>query len=244
VIITGRLRLPYPSFLTAWSALDLGQPPVALLPGTAISHRASTEQAWQHLTEQGLASGRELTDHFGRTLELIATASTRFYGWFHTGDGDTRSILVAGAKVLAAVDGQTVTLRPSPSSSGAKALIDTLPETPAAPGPAFSAPASTLTQQDGTGIVSTVRPTGQAAVTAKMRQILSTPRTGGGQLYAARRERPGHYKICDQPLSYFDTTHGRMIAEEREAGTGIVWRTLIPADPKILVKRLSALLPR
>lgn len=241
MIITGRLTLPYVSFLTAWAALDLGQLPTALLPGRAVSR--DTHDAWHDLTEQGLASGRELADHFGRTLELIATATTRFYAWFYAGDGDTRSILVAGAKVVATIDGETVTLQPSSSNSGAKALVDLLPEAPPAPGQALSAPAGTLTEADGTKIVSTVRPIGQAAITARMRQVLSLPRTGGGQLYAARREGPGQYRPCAGPLSYFDTQHGRMLAEEREAGTGIVWRTLIPADPKLLVKRLNAILP-
>lgn len=246
MIISRRVALPYSSFRTAWLALDLGQVPTALLPGR-IAPRAGesmaeiTERAWEDLFERDLATGHQLDEDFERTLRRLATAATRFYAFFHEGDGDTRSVLVAGSAVVAMVDGDTVTLRPCRTVSGAKALVDALPDAPAAPGEALSAPAGELRRRSGTRVLSPLQATGAVA---RMRTVLALPRTGGGQLYAARRDQTGHIQSCAKPLSYFDTPTGRYLAAEHETAGGTRWRTLIPADQALIVTRLEALPPR
>lgn len=238
MIISRSVSLPYPSFLTAWLALELGELPTALLPARVPNADGTlaeqTERAWQDLADRELA-GTELTEEFAGTLTLLATARTRFYGFFHEGDGDTRSVLVANAKLVATIDGTTVTLQPCHTNS-AQAVVDELPKIAKAPGEALSTPASALR----TTLLTEVRPTG---VAARMRWLLAQPRTGGGQLYAARQDRNGHRRVCDQPLSYVDTATGRILATEHRAADGTSWRSLVPADPALLVRRLTTLLP-
>jgi hypothetical protein len=245
VIISERVTLPYPGFVTAWLSLDLGDVPTALLPGGPVSPAGRTlaeitERAWDDLIERGLAAGRTLAGELEHTLRRLATASARFYGFFHEGDGDTRSVLVAGSRVVASVDGGTVTLRPCWTESGARALVDLLPVVPKAPGEAVAAPPGDLARTRAPRITATVRPTGPAA---RMRWLLAQPRTGGGQLYAARQDRNGRRRVCDRPLSYIDIPAGRFLAAERQAGDGVTWRSLVPADSDLLIRRLDALLP-
>jgi ESX secretion-associated protein EspG len=246
VILSRQVSLPYPSFLTAWLALDLGELPTALLPGriaprTGESLESITERAWADLFERELATGRQLTEDLERTLRRLATANTRFYAFFHEGAGDTRSVLVAGSAVVATVDGGTVTLRPCRTASGARALVDALPDVPAAPGEPLSAPAEELARRSRPGALSTLRPAGSAAL---MRVVLGQPRTGGGQLFAASRDHTGHFRSHARPLSYFDTPIGRYLAAEDEGADGTRWRTLVPGDPELIAKRLNAILPR
>jgi hypothetical protein len=98
-----------------------------------------------------------------------------------------------------------------------------------------------LARQSGSSVLSAVRPMGRAV---KMRAILAQPRTSGGQLYAARRDHLGHFQTCARPLSYFDTSSGRYLATEHDGVDGTRWRTLVPADQALLVRRLDGLLPR
>lgn len=211
MIIRRRVILPYPSFLTAWLALDLGELPSALLPATHIP-RATAEQAWEDLFERDLALGHTLDELFAGTLRVLNRAATRYYAFFHEGDRDTCSVLVAG-RVIAEVDGNTITLRPARTNDGARALVDALPHRPKTPGEPLSAPADSPTD--------------------RMRWLLSQTRTGGGQIYVARRDR-----TCDQPISYFDSKVGRFIATEDMCG----WRSLIPADAATLRKRISEMM--
>ncbi len=242
------MSLPYPSFLVGWLALDLGDLPTALLPARPMANDGSlaevTDRAWENLVELGLATGRRLAEEFEGTLRKLATSSICFYAFFHEGEGDTRSALVAGSAIVATVDGATVTLRRSWSDSGAHALVDVLPVLPKGSGAALSVPADELARTSGTGVVTTARPTGRAAVAARMRWLLSQPRTGGGQLYASRRDRNGQRLGCDRPLSYLDNATGRYLAAEHNGADGTRWRTLVPADPALLIRRVRALLPR
>jgi len=243
VIISRRVTLPYPSFLTAWLALDLGELPTPLLPAQPVpagqSRAEVTERAWLDLAERELATGRKLNEDLHGTLRLLATASSRFYAFFHEGDGDTRSALVAGSVIVATVDGNTVTLRPRRTGSGPQALVEALPPMPKGPGEALSATTDELARSNG--IVTAVRPTGTAA---RMRWLRAQPRTGGGQLYASRRDQDGQRLTCEHPLSYVDTSGGRYLAIEHGGRDGTSWRTLIPADSALLVQRVRALLPR
>lgn len=243
MILPTRVSLPYASFATAWLTLGLGEVPTALLPGRAAPAGGDldeiTERAWEDLFERELALGRQLDEGLAGTLRVLDGAPTRYYAFFHEGDGDTRSVLVAGARVVAAVDGGTVTLRPSRSGSGARQLVDLLPQVPKAPGEALSAPVGELS---GSGFMAEARPTGQAAVIPRMRWVLAQPRTGGGQIFAARRGADGHHLVCARQLSYLDSEVGRLITTEHRAGDGTTWRTLIPADAATLRKRLSEMM--
>jgi hypothetical protein len=241
VILSRPVSLPYASFLTAWLAIDLGELPTALLPARPMpacgSFAEVTDRAWEDLYSRDLAVGRGLTDELEGTLRRLATAATRYYAFFHEGDGDTQSALVARS-VVATVDGNTITLRQR-SGSAAQALIEVLPALPKGSGTTLSAPADELARLSGPGVITTVRPTGVAATAARMRWLLSQPRTGGGQLYTSRRDRH-----CVRPLSYVDIAGGRYLATEDQTPDGIRWRTLVPAGPGLLIRWLRELVPR
>lgn len=247
MIIPRRVTLPYPSFLAAWLALGLGEVPTPLLPARPVPTAGRTldeviDLAWADLFERELAIGRRLDEGLAGTLRVLAGSATRYYAFFHTGDGDTRSVLVAGSSVVATAGGETMTLRPTRSRAGAEVIVDTLPKVPKAPGDALSAPAGELSRASGAGILAKVRLTGQATVPIRMRWLLARPRTGGGQVYAARRCPDGRYLVCARPVSYIETEVGRVIATEHLAGDGTTWRSLIPADAATLRKRVSEMM--
>lgn len=231
------MSLPLASFYTAWLAVGLGEPPTALLPagGTAAPRNGSATEvadlAWLDLYERELAAGRQLDGGFVRTLRSLANAPRTYYAFFHGRAEATRSALVVAAGVLATVAGDTVTLRPVWPTSVPGALVGELPKMHKGAGEALSAPVTELTAR---------RPSGRAA---EMRRLLDEPRTGGGQLYAARRDQHGRRTVCRQPLSYFDVAAGRYLATEQPAPDGTRWRTILPADTALLTERLAALLP-
>jgi hypothetical protein len=235
--IAGRVSLPLASFYTAWLAVGLGEPPTSLLPVGGTPPRpeggAATvaERAWTDLYERGLAAGRVLDGEFVRTLRSLVTAPQMYYAFFHRRAENTRSALVVSGGVLVSVADGTVTLRPVWRSSVPDALVEELPAAPKGAGETLSVSVDELAAA-------------RAGRAAEMRRLLSQPRLGGGQLFAARRDRRGERTVCPRPLSYFDIAAGRYLATEEPAPDGTRWRTILPADTALLVERLRELLPR
>jgi ESX secretion-associated protein EspG len=188
---------------------------------------------------QGL-TGRRLDDDFAHTLRVLATAPRTFYAFYHRLDEDTRSALVVGAKVLATIHADTITLRPVRSAGVPMALVRALPPAPKGGGEPLSVSADELAAGPDRAGVASRRPAGPAA---RMRWLLSQRRVGGGQLYAARRDRRGRRVVCARPLSYFDLATGRYLATEEAASDGATWRGIVPADSVLIAERLAALLP-
>jgi hypothetical protein len=243
--IAGRVSLPLASFYTAWLAVGLGEPPTPLLPAGGTPPRpdggAATvvERAWTDLYERGLAAGRVLDGEFVRTLRALVTAPQMYYAFFHRRAENTRSALVVSSGVLVSVAGGWVTLRRVWRSSVPDALVEDLPSAPKGTGETLSASIDELAEAPAG--FATRRPTGRAA---EMRWLLSQPRLGGGQLFAARRDSRGERTVCPRPLSYFDIAAGRYLATEAPAPDGTRWRTILPADTALLIERLRELLPR
>jgi hypothetical protein len=246
LIITGRVSLPLTSFYTAWLALNLGEPPTALLPARGVAARPGdtvssvADRSWEDLFERELATGHRLDDDFAHTLRVLATAARTYYAFYHQLDEDSRSALVVGAKVLATIHADIITLRPVWSTGVPLALVRALPSAPKGLGESLSASVGELDAVPDRENVTTRRPTGHAA---QMRWLLGQRRVGGGQLYAARRDRQGRRVVCPRPLSYFDIAAGRYLATEEPASDGTSWRTIIPADTTLIAERLHALLP-
>jgi hypothetical protein len=243
--IAGRVSLPLASFYTAWLAVGLGEPPTPLLPAGGTPPRpdggAATvvERAWTDLYERGLAAGRVLDGEFVQTLRALVTSPQMYYAFFHRHAESTRSALVVSGGVLVSVADGSVTLRPVRRSAVPDALVEDLPAAPKGTGDTLSASVDELAEAPP-GFASR-RPTGRAA---QMRWLLSRPRLGGGQLFAASRDRHGERTVCPRPLSYFDIAAGRYLAVENTSPDGTRWRTILPADTALLVERLRELLPR
>ena len=63
------------------------------------------------------------------------------------------------------------------------------------------------------------------------------PRTGGGQVYSAKRDHLGRKQRCVAPLTFIDTPNGRYIAAKSEG-----WLRVQPADFGTLA-RMTATMP-
>ncbi|MEJ2859102.1 MULTISPECIES: ESX secretion-associated protein EspG [unclassified Saccharothrix] len=210
---------------------------------------------WAELERLGLARGRQVHPDLGRSLRLVAEAGTEYYAFFNEGDGDTRTALVAqsgdhAVRVILRPDKHFV-LEPVRAEDAVQSLVAALPEAKPGRGGVISLPADALNdkpkppsynEEYERSFMQASRPTGaHVAETQLLKNLLAEKRTGGGQLYAARRDRFGRKQRCESPLTYFDTTTGRYLSAKSRGGDGTPWITVQPADFATLQDRLRRL---
>ncbi len=209
------------------------------------------ESGWATLERLGLARGRAVHPDLGRSLRLIAEAGTEFYAYFNHGDEEARTALVAvsgkdAIRVVLTPDKHFV-VEPVRPEDAPQALVAVLPEVKAGQGSLISLPADALEKprhqrEESDGFLQQNRyaTTPQEQQAVALRKLLAEPRLGGGQLYAARRDRLGKKARCPKPLTFFDTAGGRYLQYQVSTG-GLPWNTVQPADFGAMTSRLGHL---
>ncbi len=261
-----KVAIPVVALYTAWQGAGLPTLHNALLTQVDFDEDRLAEGdvgglaelargGWGDLERLGLARGRQVHADLAKSLRLIAEAGTEYYAFFNHGDEDTRTALVAqsgddAVRVVLRPDKHFV-LEPVRAEDAAQALVSALPEAKPGRGGVLSLPADALNDKpqrpryddDGErSFLQASRPTGaHQAEVQNVRKLLAEQRTGGGQLFAARRDRFGKKQRCAAPLTYFDTITGRYLSAKSTGGDGTPWITVQPADFATLQDRLRRL---
>jgi hypothetical protein len=264
-VLRTKVAIPVVALYNAWQAEGLPTLHNALLAqvdfdGDQLAEGDVTvladlaRRGWAELERLGLARGRQVHADLGRSLRLIANASTEYYAFFNQGDDEARSALVVQSgddalRVVLRADKHFV-LEPVRAEDAVPSLVSALPEAKPGRGGVLSLPADALSDkprqprpdEDGGSFLQASRPTGaHVAEVQQVRKLLAEQRLGGGQLYAARRDRFGRKQRCAAPLTYFDTITGRYLSAKTTGGDGTPWITVQPADFTTLQDRLRRL---
>jgi len=250
-VLRSRVTISALAYDVAWEAGRLPDKHRALLtpsPGTTYEERAELERrALAELSSLGLARGEEIHPDLLAALSLVASAHHEFYGWFHAGESDTMSAVVAVSgedAVRAVLLRDQLALEPVRAIGAADAFVAVLPPATPGHGSAISLPADEVSGQQtgdgyqGGGAVMVSAGTTANASATQLRRLLDQPRTGGGQLYVASRDHLGRKRRAPAPLTYFDTAGGRYLAVQRPGPDGRTWVTVTPADAKAIAERL------
>ncbi|WP_367131573.1 ESX secretion-associated protein EspG [Saccharothrix sp. HUAS TT1] len=260
-----RVAVPAVALYNAWQAEGLPALHNALLTQVDFDEDRLAEgdltgladlarRGWAELERLGLARGRQVHADLSRSLRLIAEAGAEYYAFFNEGDGGTRTALVARSgddalRVVLRGDGHFV-LEPVRAEDAVQSLVSALPEARPGRGGVISLPADAVhdkprqprPDQEGGSFLQASRPTGaHSAEVQQLRKLLAEPRTGGGQVYAARRDRYGRKQRCAAPLTYFDTATGRYLSAKTTGGDGTPWITVQPADFAAVQNRVRQL---
>jgi hypothetical protein len=261
-VLRSRVVLPVVSVYNAWQAEGLPELHRALITqidfdtsdvaeGDLNSAVSLFQQGWAALEQFGLARGREVHPDLGRSLRLVAEAGTDYWAFFNHGDEPTRSALVSvsgdnAIRIILTADKQFI-MEPVRPEDAPQALVAALPEVPPGKGQPISLPADALNQPrhqraEGDGFLQANRyaTTPQEQQVAALKKLLAEPRLGGGQLYAARRDRFGKKVRCPKPLTFFDTVGGRYLQFQVSSSSG-PWHTVQAADFATMTSRLDML---
>ena len=192
----------------------------------------------------GLLDGRGRVDvELAASLTVLCRPGAEFYGWVNEGD-KTRGVLAAAIgreAVLAIRDGETVTVNQVRPDSLPEVLVAQTPEVRPARGDTFNflrsellASAGGRHRADG-GVALRQAPAGIRAV----QQVMALATTGGGELYAAVRDRMSRRRAAPYPLRYADTEQGRWLNHMADAPGGEHRVLVAPATRTDLVRRLQ-----
>jgi regulator of extracellular matrix RemA (YlzA/DUF370 family) len=219
----------------------------------------TTTPAWRHpdtageldrhareeLMRHGLHDGRRPLPEFDDMVGALVRPERELYGWVTTTvDGRLRrySLLAASAYKSAFVlvrlyDPDHVVLAAIQPSRVASAFAGELPNVRAAQGNPVSVAYQTYltatTDDDGfSGFAASENPDAQ-----ELTSVLSRPRLGAGELYAATR-RAGTRRRIDRPVMYLDTADGRWLAERRTTDHDDIV-SLTPASAEQIIAALT-----
>ncbi|GDY30654.1 ESX secretion-associated protein EspG [Gandjariella thermophila] len=256
----GRVELPLEVFTAIWRWEDIGEPHNVLADAitwqTEDEQRAADRRAWAVLAERGLAGPRGLDPEFGDLVRLIDRPEVEFYGWITAPQVDISVLVSVGRRdaglVVRDKPAGVVRVHRIYADGAMDALLAQLPPVPAARGASVSVPEADMREQPGprvrplnerTGFTSlaAVQREQDAAVrpeVSALKEILNLPRTGGGQLYAARWTPMGVRKRIERPVVYLDTASGRWLTQLRRSPSGESWIVAAPATPQLLASRL------
>lgn len=170
------------------------------------------------------------------TLTMLCRATSEYFGWI-TRDQTTIGVLTTGRGqhgLLAVRDGDSVWLRHIGRSVLAATLVGQLPDVVAGSGRPVTVSRAEVRGQRVSQTAVRVGPA--SAAVRRVRQLMTLPTTGAGELYAAGRDRLGRY-LVSEPVRYADTRNGRYL--NLSAGRDQV--LVAPAGPADLVARLAQL---
>ncbi|WP_167980228.1 ESX secretion-associated protein EspG [Lentzea indica] len=258
-MLRSRVAIPVTALYQAWQAAGLPSLHRALLTqvdfdedllesGDLSELERLQRSAWAQLEQYGLARGSQVHPDLANALRLVVEAGVEYWAFFSLKDGPQQSVLVVtngqdALRIVLTPDQQFV-LEPVRPDEAPQALVGALPPAPAGKGSPITLPEDALKQKpqtyDDTGsFMQQSRPTSTPndQLVAQLKQIMSEPRTGGGQVYSAKRDHLGRKQRCVSPLTYIDTKSGRYIAAKSEG-----WLRVQPADFGTLA-RMTATMP-
>ncbi|MFS8099385.1 ESX secretion-associated protein EspG [Lentzea alba] len=258
-MLRSRVAIPVTALYQAWQAAGLPSLHRALIAqvdfdegllesGDLSELERMQRSAWAQLEQYGLARGNQIHPDLASALRLVAEAGIEYWAFFSLKDGPQQSVLVVSngedaLRIVLTPDQQFV-LEPVRPDEAPQALVGALPPTPAGKGNPITLPEDALEQkrqtyEDTGSFMQQSRPTSTPndALVAQLKQIMSEPRTGGGQVYSAKRDHLGRKQRCVAPLTYIDTTSGRYIAAKDQG-----WLRVQPADFGTLA-RMTATMP-
>lgn len=229
---------------------NLGDLHVTLRPLARWRPKAVQEQLETGARDEFMRMGLLDLDRRGRVeVELVASLTVlcrpgaEFYGWVNEGD-KTRGVLAAAIgreAVLAIRDGETVTVNQIRPDSLPEVLVAQTPEVRPARGDTHSFLRSEMLASAG-GRHRRDEDAGPRRSTADIRavqQVMALPTTGGGELYAAVRDRTSRRRAVPYPLRYADTEQGRWLNHMTDAPGGEHRVLVAPATRTDLVRRLQ-----
>jgi hypothetical protein len=210
------------------------------------------------LAAKGLLAGRDLAPDFRNTLLLVARPAVEFYGWIATRDSESEAklgVLLAAVDqdaVLVIRDGDQVSLQNARAEGLAETLVGQLPQVEPARGRSINLPEHELRTLLGSRVGTApgaAKPLpadaydvfGRASMAEDAQELFTAmdlPRTGGGELYVATRDRNGERHRCASPLVYVDTQSGRWMTQVSGNQPGDRWVVSTPASRQLLISRL------
>jgi hypothetical protein len=239
----------------AWEQADVGPKHPALAtpsPGATLEERdVLTRQAMDELAAVGLVHRGRVDPDLLDTWVLLARAKREYYGWFTPDGVGEHAVVVAAAGegvVIGVTDGTALALTPIRPTALAESLVLALPEVEPARHPSISVPRDAfdaVLHGDGDAasvLVKTMGSTARHDTDARqLVDLLRQPRRGGGQFFAACRDRLGVRIRSRRPLNYLDTTHGRTLLTEAPSGDGRSWILAVAGDDRQFADQLDRL---
>ena len=258
-MLRSRVAIPVTALYQAWQAAGLSTLHRALIAqvdfdeglleeGDLSELERMQRSAWAQLEQYGLARGSQVHPDLAGALRLVAEAGVEYWAFFSLKDGPQQSVLVVSngqdaLRIVLTPDQQFV-LEPVRAEEAPQALVGALPPTPAGKGAPITLPEDALkakpqTYEDTGSFMQQSRPTSTPndQLVAQLKQIMSEPRTGGAQVFSAKRDHLGRKQRCINPLTFIDTPSGRYIAAKSEG-----WLRVQPADFGTLA-RMTATMP-
>lgn len=247
-MLRSRVGIPVVALYQAWQVAGLPQLHRALVTQVDFDS-ASLEEgdlselermqrtAWAQLEQYGLARGGEIHPDLAGALRLVVEAGMEYWAFFSQKDGPGQAVLVVSngqdALRIVLTPDQLFVLEPVRADEAPQSLVAALPPTPAGKGSPITLPQNALQQkrqpsyEDTGSFMQQSRPTSTPndQLVTQLKTIMSEPRTGGGQVYSAKRDHLGRKQRCAEPLTYIDTASGRYVATKSEG-----WLRVQPAD--------------
>lgn len=228
-VIDRPIILPKLAFLTAWTMFDAGELPPAF--GTGVHHWTSADgrreleaRAMTVLTELGLARNHRLNGLWRSTVLVLAGAGREYYAFSNFADGRSCSVLIASRAedaIRTIVDDHVVALEPIDNKWFATALLDTLPDVPAA----AIRPAIVPDAAEGAG----------APDLDRLNEVMHRPRDAVHQIYVARRDVDGERRRS-VPVTAVDIRGSGRVLVYTDSEGGIVMK---PASARQFVLTLN-----
>ncbi|MGH3492383.1 MAG: ESX secretion-associated protein EspG [Sciscionella sp.] len=230
---------------------NIGEPHLVLDPVAEFREPAEAEQlhqqAWAQFADLGLLDRRGLNIEVAESLGVLCRAPVEFYGWIGIGEHITGVLAAAIGRdaILAKCTEGQVTLRGIRSTELAAELVATLPQSPPTRFRAISVPVSDLSRLSGKeprpadgSILRSVSAGNLSPQLRDLKRIVTAPSLGGGELYAALRDRMGRVHRSPHSLGYTDSELGRTLNLIRTERGGEPYAIFTPAAPADLIGRL------
>ena len=234
----GRVTMSLDTFSAVWRHEGMGEPHHVLVDAAYWMDDDERRQAWaravDELNQRGLVARGNLDPGFLEALRIVGRPSVEYYGWIAAEDRDIAVLVGSGGDddgVLLIRDHQEVHLEPVGPEGMLGALIGQMPQVPAGRGRGVNLPsaevqrlAKTVSGQSGAVKLPPAdefNVFGRPSMVEDAREwfeVMTSPRTGGGELFAAARNQYGERKRCEHGLRYVDTQKGRWFLQWTGSG--------------------------